>query len=278
MLQNAIPFFLYLLAGTAYAIHFTRRHPAIGRVATTLLLAAALVHTFAIGMQTMEVRHVPFASTPRAISTFVWLLALSYLYLELTSEERAMGVFILPIAIALQVIPTIDPGIEHRDPLLDSPWFWVHTSSLLFAYASFALAGVLGLTYVLQFKEIKKKQLGFFYTRLPSLQVLDVMNGRAVAVGWLFMTLGVIVGIIWATQARAAAPYDPRLQAFSFADPKIFIAVLTWGVYSFAVVSRRTMGWHGRRAALVSAVGFGIVLLNFLPINYFVTTSHSFGN
>jgi hypothetical protein len=91
------------------------------------------------------------------------------------------------------------------DPLLDSPWFWIHTSSLLFAYASFALAGVLGLTYVLQFKEIKKKQLGYLYTRLPSLQVLDVMNSRAVAVGWLFMTAGVIVGIIWATPPRAAA-------------------------------------------------------------------------
>ena len=278
MLQNALPFLLYLAAGTAYAVHFTRRQPTVGQVATTLLLGAALVHTFAIGMQTMEVRHVPFASPSRAISTFVWLLALSYLYLELTSEERSMGVFILPIAVVLQLIPTIDPGIEHRDPLLDSPWFWVHTSSILFAYASFALAGVLGLTYVLQFKEIKKKQLGFFYTRLPTLQVLDVMNGRAVALGWIFMTLGVIVGIIWATQARAAAPYDPRLQEFSFGDPKIFVAVLTWAVYSFAVVSRRTLGWHGRRAALVSAIGFGIVLLNFLPINYFVTTSHSFGN
>src|SRR5918992_1055779 len=236
MLQNAIPFFLYLLAGTAYAVHFTRREPAIGRIATTLLLAAALVHTFAIGMQTMEVRHVPFASLPRAISTFVWLLALSYLYLELTSDERAMGVFILPIAIALQVIPTIDPGVERIDPLLDSPWFWIHTSSILFAYATFALAGVLGLTYVLQFKEIKKKHLGFFYTRLPSLQVLDLMNSRAVTVGWFFMTAGVIVGIIWATQVRAAMPGNPRVEMFSPADPKIFVAILTWVVYSFAVV------------------------------------------
>jgi ABC-type transport system involved in cytochrome c biogenesis permease subunit len=176
------------------------------------------------------------------------------------------------------VIPTIDPGVERFDPLLVSPWFWIHTSSLLFANASFALAGVLGLTYVLQFKEIKKKHLGFFYMRLPSLQVLDVMNSRAVTVGWLFMTTGVIVGIIWATQARAAAPEDARLQEFSFGDPKIFVTVLTWAIYSFAVVARKTLGWHGRKAALVSAVGFGIVLLNFLPINYFVTTSHSFGN
>jgi ABC-type transport system involved in cytochrome c biogenesis permease subunit len=113
---------------------------------------------------------------------------------------------------------------------------------------------------------------------LPSLQVLDVMNGRAVTVGWLFMTTGVVVGIIWATQARLAAPDDPRLQAFSFGDPKILISVLTWAVFGFSVIARRAMGWHGRRAALVSAVGFAIVLLNFLPINYFVRTSHSFGN
>jgi ABC-type transport system involved in cytochrome c biogenesis permease subunit len=274
---NSLPLVFYVAAGIGYAIHFARRSPGAGRLATTLLLAGALVHTFVIGMQTMEVRHVPFANPSRAVGTFVWLLSLSYLYLEVTTDERSMGVFILPLLAALQVIPTLDPGVERADPLLDSPWFWVHTSSLLFAYASFALAGVLGITYVLQFKEIKKKQLGFFYTRLPSLQVLDVMNSRAVTLGWLCMTTGVLVGIIWATQARAAFPGDERLDAFSLADPKIFLAVLTWAVYSFAVIARRIMGWHGRRAAWLSAAGFVFVLLNFLPINYFVTTSHSFG-
>src|SRR6185436_9742667 len=220
---------------------------------------------FVIGMQTMEVWNAPFANSARAISTFVWLLALSYLYTELTTDERAMGVFILPIIVALQIVPAVAPGIDRADPLLDSPWFWVHMLSLLFAYASFALAGVLGLTYVLQFKEIKKKTLGFFYTRLPSLQVLDVMNSRAVTVGWVFLTAGVIVGIIWATQAQAAVPEDPRAQAFSIGDPKIFVTVLTWAIYSFAVVARRTMGWHGRRAAWLSALGFAIIMLSFLP-------------
>jgi ABC-type transport system involved in cytochrome c biogenesis permease subunit len=240
------------------------------------LLFAVLVHTFVIGMQTMEVRHVPFANPSRAISTFVWLLTLSYLYLELTTDERAMGVFILPIVIGLQVIPTIYPGVENADPVLDSTWFWVHVSSLLFAYASFALAGVLGLTYMLQFKEIKKKHLGYFYMRLPSLQIVDVMNSRAVAVGWLFLTIGILAGMVWTGQARAASPDDPNLQAMALNDPKIFAAALTWGVYSFAMLARRTMGWSGRKAAWLSAVGFVIILLNLLPISYFVTTSHTF--
>jgi len=273
---NVLPLVLYAAAGVAYAIHFARRHPQAGRIATTLLIFAALAHTFVIGMQTMEVRHVPFANPSRAVSTFVWLLALSYLYLESTTDERAMGVFIMPILTGLQTIPALSPGIERMDPVLDSPWFWVHVSSLLFAYASFALAGVLGLTYVVQFKEIKKKHLGYFYTRLPSLQTLDVMNSRAVTVGWLFLTVGVAVGAIWTAQARVLAPNDPNLQAMSLNDPKVLIAVITWGVYSFAVLARQTMGWTGRRAAWLSALGFAIVLLNFLPINYFVTTSHTF--
>jgi len=273
---NLLPWILYLAAGVAYAVHFARREPAIGRTATTLLLFAALAHTFVIGMQTMEVRHVPFANPSRAISSFVWLLTLSYLYLELTTDERAMGVFILPIVVGLQLIPVLNPGVENQDPVLDSPWFWVHVASLLFAYASFALAGMLGLTYVLQFKEIKKKHLGYFYTRLPSLQVLDVMNSRAVTVGWLFLTVGVVVGLFWASQARVTAPDNPNLQAMVLDDPKILVALLTWVVYSFAMLARRTLGWTGRRAAWLSALGFAMVLLNFLPINYFVSTSHTF--
>jgi ABC-type transport system involved in cytochrome c biogenesis permease subunit len=267
---------LYVAAGIAYAIYFAQRRPPVGRTATTLLLLAVLVHTLVIGMQTMEVWRVPFANPSRAVSTFVWLLTLSYIYLELTTDERGMGVFVLPIVIALQIVPVLNPGVENRDAVLDSPLFWVHVASLLFAYASFALAGVLGLTYMLQFKEIKKKHLGYFYQRLPSLQILDVMNSRAVTVGWLFLTIGVVVGIVWASQARATAPDNPNLQAMVLNDPKILVAVLTWIVYSFAVLARRTLGWNGRRAAWLSALGFAMVLLNFLPINYFISTSHTF--
>jgi ABC-type transport system involved in cytochrome c biogenesis permease subunit len=273
---NYIPLVLYAAAGVAYAIHFAKRQPAAGRTATTLLLFAALAHTFVIGMQTMEVRHVPIANPSRTISSFVWLLSLSYLYLELTTDERAMGVFIMPIVVGLQAIPALYPGVENADPLLDSPWFWVHVLSLLFAYASFALAGVLGLTYMLQFKEIKKKHLGYFYSRLPSLQVLDTMNSRAVTIGWLCLTVGVVVGFVWASQARAVAPENANLQAMSLNDPKVFIAALTWSVYAFAMFARQTLGWTGRRAAWLSGFGFATILLNMLPVSYFVTTSHTF--
>ena len=272
----AAPLILYAAALVAYAWHFARRSAAVGRTATTLLVFGALAHTFIIGMQTMEVGHVPVAGPTSAISTFVWLLGLAYLYTEMTTDERAMGVFIMPLLVALQAIPVIRPGMEDRAAVLQGPLFGVHVSSLLFAYASFALACVIGITYVLLFTEIKAKHLGFFYARLPSLQVLDRMNQRAIVIGWVFLTLGIIVGVVWAAQARAGyGAGDPRVQAMSLQDPKIFVALVCWAVYSFELFARR-IGWGGRRAAYLSALGFAIVLLNFVPISYFVTNSHRF--
>jgi len=274
--MNVVPFVLYAAACVAYAWHFTRRQTAVGRAATTLLVAAALAHTFVIGMRTMEIGYVPIAGTTSAISTFVWLLALAYLYTEMTTDERAMGTFILPLLVGLQAIPAFQPAAEERAAVLQGPLFGLHVSSLLFAYASFALACVIGITYVLLFKEIKAKHLGFFYARLPSLQVLDSMNQRAIAVGWIFLTIGLIVGAIWTPQARASAAGDPRVQAMGLQDPKIFVALLCWAIYSFEAFAARRLGWGGRRAAYLSAFGFAIVLLNFGPISYFLTKSHNF--
>ena len=274
--MNAAPLVLYAVALAAYAWHFAQRNATIGRTATTLLIFAALAHTFVIGMQTMEVGHVPVAGPTSAISTFVWLLGLAYLYTELTTDERAMGVFILPLLVSLQSIPALRPGVEDRAAVLQGPLFGVHVSSLLFAYASFALACVIGITYVLLFKEIKAKHLGFFYARLPSLQVLDRMNQVAVVVGWIFLTIGIIVGAIWAMQARGGYGVDPRVQAMSLQDPKSFVALVCWFVYSFELFAARRIGWGGRRAAYLSAVGFAIVLLNFVPVSYFLTKSHNF--
>lgn len=272
--MRLVPLLFYAAATAAYTGHFAWRDPRIGRLATGLLAGGLLAHTFLIGMQTMQVGHAPLVGTTAAISAFVLLLGLAYLYLELTSDERSMGLFVSVLMVSLDLIPSLDASVSPRPAVLQSPLFTMHVLSMLCAYASFALAGVLGLTYVLLFKEIKAKHLGFFYARLPPLQTLDVMNGRAVITGWIFLTLGVMIGGFWATQVHAAP--DPRVQAMSVADPKILIAILSWVMYSFALLARRTMGWSGRRAAWLSAIGFALVLLNFVPVGYFLTKSHNF--
>lgn len=272
--MRAIPLLFYAAAATAYGAHFAWRDARVGRLATGLLATGLLTHTFQIGMQTVQAGHAPLVGTTAAIWAFVYLLGLAYLYVELTSDERSMGLFVTVMLVALGIIPAFDSGVSQRPALLRSPLFTVHVMAMLFAYASFALASVLGVTYVLLFKEIKAKHLGVFYTRLPSLGVLDVMNGRAVAVGWIFLTIGLVVGGVWASQVQGSP--DPRVQHMSLADPKILVALLSWAVYSFALYARRAIGWNGRRAALLSTGGFVIVLLNFIPVGYFLTRSHNF--
>jgi ABC-type transport system involved in cytochrome c biogenesis permease subunit len=270
----SLPLLIYAGAAGAYFAHFSRRDATTGRLASGLLGAAVLAHTFFIGMQTMDAGYAPLVGTTAVVSAFVWLLALAYLYVELTTEERAMGVFVTTLLAALAILPAIDPSTPDRPALLRSPLFTVHVVSMLFAYASFALAFVLGITYVLLFKEIKAKHLGFFYTRLPSLQTLDAMNARAVVVGWVFLTCGLVIGGIWATQIGGNP--DPKVQAMSIADPKILVALVSWAIYSFALFARTAIGWSGRRAAWLSAVAFVIVLLNLVPVGYFLTRSHNF--
>jgi ABC-type transport system involved in cytochrome c biogenesis permease subunit len=272
--MHVIPLLFYGCAAGAYLAHFSRRDAAIGRLATGLLAAAILAHTFIIGMQTVQAGHAPLVGTTAAVSAFVWLLGLAYLYIELTTDERAMGVLVTALIAALYVIPAVDPTVSPRPAILQSPLFTIHVLAMLFAYASFALAFVVGVTYVALFTEIKAKHLGFFYARLPSLQVLDVMNGRVVTIGWVLLTIGIAAGGIWAAQLPPSS--DPRAQAMGIQDPKIMVALVSWGVYTFALVARRAIGWNGRRAALLSALAFVIILLNFVPVGYFLTKSHNF--
>jgi ABC-type transport system involved in cytochrome c biogenesis permease subunit len=274
--MNIVLLVLYCAALIAYVWHFATRNAGAGRTASTILVFAALAHTFVIGMLTVEYGHVPVVGATSAISTFVWLLALAYLYIEITTDERAMGVFILPLLVLLDAMTAFQPMIEERAAVLRGPLFGIHVSTLLFAYATFAIASVIGITYVLLFKEIKAKHLGFFYARLPSLQILDRMNQMAIVIGWIFLTIGIVAGVVWAADARAYAPVDPRVQAMSLQDPKIFVALVCWAVYSFELFAARRIGWGGRRTAYLSAVGFAIVLLNFVPISYFLTRSHNF--
>ena len=81
---------LYLVAALAYGWHFATRTSVAGRVATGVLLVAVLAHTFTLGMYTMELGVPPMAGRTGAVSTFVWMLGLSYLSIEVSTDERGM--------------------------------------------------------------------------------------------------------------------------------------------------------------------------------------------
>ncbi len=220
---------LYLAAFGAYVWHFVTRKLLAGRVATGLLMLAVLVHTFVLGMYTMELGLPPMTGRTGAVSMFVWMLAVSYLSIEVSTDERGIGIFVTPLLLALQGLVAHGEMPTDVPSYFAAPFFAVHVGALLFAYASFALACVIGITYVLLFRELKRRTPGVFFQRLPSLQVLDRMNMRAVWIGWLLLTIGLVGGAVWLRDVSPQMANDPRLPHMTITDPKILMAVADLG-------------------------------------------------
>ena len=169
--MHLLPLILYACAAGAYLAHFAGRDRSVGRLATGLLGGGGPVAH-------VHHRHADGAGRARAAGRHdgggvgVRVAARPGLPLRRAHDGRAgHGRLVTALLAVLDVIPALDPGVSPRPAVLQSPLFTLHVLAMLFAYASFALAGVLGVTYVLLFKEIKAKHLGFFYARLPSLQV-----------------------------------------------------------------------------------------------------------
>jgi hypothetical protein len=134
---------------------------------------------------------------------------------------------------------------------------------------------MLGVTYMLQFKEIKKKHLGYFYTRLPSLQILDVMNSRAVAVGWLFLTIGVIVEPCDGPGTRGCAQRSEPAGDVARRSEDLRSDAHVGGVFLCGV--RATQAWMDRPARRAAVgTGFRVRDVELSGDQLLVTTSHTF--
>jgi ABC-type transport system involved in cytochrome c biogenesis permease subunit len=124
----------------------------------------------------------------------------------------------------------------------------------------FFVTFIAGVLYLLQERELKHKMPKRFYHQLPSLRVLDDLFLRFLVAGFIFMTLGLIVGFIWAEQDWVNGWHK---------DPMVIAAMATWLIYLLLLYARLTAGWRGRRAAWISTMGFASVLFTFLGVTYF---------
>ncbi|MBW2318649.1 MAG: cytochrome c biogenesis protein CcsA, partial [Deltaproteobacteria bacterium] len=125
---------------------------------------------------------------------------------------------------------------------------------LVLGNAAFAIACLVGILYLIQERTIKDKKQGFFFRRLPSLKLLDSTGYASLIVGFPLLTFGIISGIVYAQMVRG--------QFWSW-DPREIFAVITWLVYAALLHERLAVGWRGKRAAIMTIVGFLVLLFTF---------------
>ena len=228
-----------------------------------------LLHTASIVYRYFDAGHLPITSMHEAASFFVWCIVLIFFFLEYSYKIGILGSFILPIVFILMLSSSVLPrGIRPLSPVLQSYWLGIHTFLAFLGNAAFAVAFGIGIMYLLQEHYLKSKHTHGLFKRLPSIQVLDEINYKMITLGFPLLTLAIISGALWAESAWGS---------YWRWDPKEVWSLITWFIYALILHIRLTAGWRGKRAAILSIIGFLIVLFTFFGVNLLSTKSlHSF--
>ena len=144
-------------------------------------------------------------------------------------------------------------------------WLVSHVIAVFIGEAAFALAGGLGVLYLIQESAIKTKKHRFFFKRLPSLDLLDATGYTCIVVGFTLLTLGLITGFVYAKLVWGR---------FWSWDPKEVWSAVTWLFYAILLHERLTVGWRGRRSAMMAIIGFGVLVFTFLGVNLLLEGHH----
>jgi len=259
---------VYLLATAAYLVFFLTQKTSLRQTGRVIFLVAFALHSVNLIARAIETGHTPITSHHETVSFFAWALGCCYLSFRWRYAVKNLGAFVSLLVLALMLIAAFSSRtMLPLPPALQSLWLPVHASIALFANGFLALSCIGSIMYLLQEREIKKKRFGLFFSRLPSLETLDKLNHHCLSIGFPLFTLGLITGSLWAKQAWGA---------YWQWDPKETWSLITWFLYAATVHQRFTVGWRGRRVAILSIVAFLSVLFTFWGVSFLLTGVHAY--
>jgi ABC-type transport system involved in cytochrome c biogenesis permease subunit len=261
---------LWILVLTGYAIcvaqsifALTTKRPVWRRTALGVLAVALGAHTGWLLVRGVHTGRCPLVGTQEMSAFLSWGLVLSTLIAYRWYHANALKAFIFPIVLVLAAIAAISPAradySQEYSSNLQSFLLPAHVGLLLIAYASFFVAFGAGVMYIIQERELKHKRFGTIFYRLPSLDTCDSISSRAMAIGFVLMTLG-IVGGLWYSYSR--------YQVYWQGGPLEIFSAVTWLLYLVIIQSRINAGWGGRAAALASILSFIIVICSLVGVRY----------
>ena len=162
-----------------------------------------------------------------------------------------------PLAVAVLVPGLLmQGGPTPFDPSMRQPLLPLHITIALVGMAAFAVAAGVGGMYLLMERQVKGKQFGLLFSRLPSLEFLDTLNNRLVVVGFIALSITVATGAFFITGSSRGLSL--------LMDAKVVATLVAWGLFAAVAGARVLVGWRGRRVALLTMAGFALVLVSFL--------------
>jgi ABC-type transport system involved in cytochrome c biogenesis permease subunit len=263
----------YLLALLGYLVVFTRQGSPLGRWVTAFAWLVVGIHAGYLVLSGITYEHVPLATTWESLTFIAFAVVLVYLVLEWQMGDRSTGVFLLSGVLLLQILSTAFISHTGEVPdILRSPMFGIHVSTALLGYVALAVSAVYGLMYLIQYRQLKQRNVGLLFQRLPNLETLSRLNVRALGIGWVGLTVAIVAGTIWAvTLARTG-----ELQVNLLQDAKFLLTMGLWVVYGVCLAGLYLFQWPKRTLAYISVVGFVLMLGSSLLVTLRFPSFHDF--
>ncbi len=267
--------FVYALAAVLYITAWIFKKVLPGRIATWVTLFGALGNATGLGFRWVEsyklgYGHAPLSNMYESLVFFALVIAIIYLVIEGKYKIRVIGAFSAPLAFLAMAYASLNPNISESIqplmPALKSNWLIAHVLTCFLGYAAFAIAFGISLMYIIKSKDSTENQ--GLLARFPENYVLDELTHQMIMFGFLFLSIGIITGAVWANSAWG------RYWGW---DPKETWSLITWFVYATLLHARLMRGWEGKRIALLSIVGFIAVMFTYFGVNY-LPGLHSYGS
>ena len=248
-------------AGLVYAlVALTRTSETLGKIALHASYLGMVFHLVSLTEAVVQTGQLASASVHNAESLLAFLIMVVFMLAYMVYKTTTPGIVVFPLVFLLTfVAATGQQPLVFTSNAVKHGWLALHILMIFTGYAALFLSFGASILYLIQERALKSKSSSGLFSRLPSLQVIDDIGYRSLMLGFPFMTLGLIAGIVVA---------ESTYGRIDFLDPKILLSVLMWVVYLLMVYVRLNNGWRGRRAALLASLAFVAAIVAWVA-NYF---------
>ena len=305
IIQNTLSNFVFailLIAVISYWVNLSlfSENSILSNIGKLLAIIANSLLFFILCSRWIVEGYFPLSNLYESLLFLTWTLLILYLYVESQTKTKLIGAILIPVALLINGFSnlTLSPEMQKASPLvpaLQSNWLMMHVSMMLLSYGTLIMGSLLCLLFLVisQYQEVDFKQIDKTPTplynimldyyeadllpskkrsselgRLKLLQSLDNWSYRIIGLGFPFLTVGIIAGGVWANEAWGS---------YWSWDPKETWALITWLVFATYLHARLTKGWEGRRTALLGGLGFFVIWICYLGVNFLGKGLHSYG-
>lgn len=271
--------FVYGFSAVSYIVSVIFKTPKAARIGTWTALAGTIGNAAGILLRWVESSrmgygHAPFSNLYESLIFFSVCIAALFLWVEYRSKKSSIGAFVMPLACLSIAYASLSPNVSDRIqpliPALQSNWLIAHVITCFLGYGGFAIAFGISIMYLIRMREPATAGGpggGGIVGHLPDTRTLDDLTYKMVQFGFLFLTVGIITGAVWANSAWG------RYWGW---DPKETWSLITWFIYATLLHARLMRGWSGRRIAYISIAGFMAVMFTYFGVNL-LPGLHSYG-